>query len=489
MFKLFSLTGREAALFCFLFYFFLSCTPGESSFLEEDPNWTVIVYLGAANNLEQDLLNNIEQMKAGFNGGCNLLVLVDRGNFSSNSSVLGERFIGTRLYRVIKDSAIRLYGDETFPELQEGKESNLNSGDAEVLKKLIRYCKKNYPANHYALMIGSHGGGSRSDFSTKSVVVDSDSGNDWIYTAEFTDVLERDDSVDLLALDACYMGNLEFIYQLSHKELFHAEYFVASPAAEWSYGWNYEKIFQRINGRRHYRTEEEEFISGGKEEVYLSSRLTPLQFAGILVEEQYDYVRERKENQTLSCYTAEGVIRVKNQLDILAGLLKEERETMNSLRGTGRLLQDETLHYFNSRNVEEWVNYPFVDLYDMAKKMVASGSFPLETARQAEILASLVDEAVIYSFSGGYYSRAVRNTTGLSIFFPDGSRTYNGKRMWAYQCWYNAVYLPDYKPGTYYGKLLFCIDNAVPNNGKVENWFELLDSWFDAEGDTNYYTF
>jgi hypothetical protein len=42
-----------------------------------------------------------------------------------------------------------------------------------------------------------------------------------------------------------------------------------------------------------------------------------------------------------------------------------------------------------------------------------------------------------------------------------------------------------------YGHYLWCADGATPRNNKVENWFELLDSWFDTgngkEGGLNNY--
>jgi clostripain len=41
-----------------------------------------------------------------------------------------------------------------------------------------------------------------------------------------------------------------------------------------------------------------------------------------------------------------------------------------------------------------------------------------------------------------------------------------------------------------YGRLSWCRDGATAGNGKVENWFELLDAWFDAAGEpgTNGYS-
>lgn len=33
--------------------------------------------------------------------------------------------------------------------------------------------------------------------------------------------------------------------------------------------------------------------------------------------------------------------------------------------------------------------------------------------------------------------------------------------------------------GAPYGRWSFLADGATPDDGEVENWFELMDSWFD----------
>jgi clostripain len=79
-------------------------------------------------------------------------------------------------------------------------------------------------------------------------VVYSQSRGEWIYTHEFSDVLSIDESVDLLALDACFMGNLEFLYQICPGNgSFQADFVIASAPTEWSYGWDYESLFAKIS--------------------------------------------------------------------------------------------------------------------------------------------------------------------------------------------------------------------------------------------------
>ena len=48
--------------------------------------------------------------------------------------------------------------------------------------------------------------------------------------------------------------------------------------------------------------------------------------------------------------------------------------------------------------------------------------------------------------------------------------------MWFYQTWYNS--LEDEKT---YGRMSFCKDNAISGNNIVENYFEVLNYWFDEK--------
>jgi hypothetical protein len=50
-------------------------------------------------------------------------------------------------------------------------------------------------------------------------------------------------------------------------------------------------------------------------------------------------------------------------------------------------------------------------------------------------------------------------------------------RAWSGLSWYTP--LESYHPAGRYGRWAFLADGATAGNGKVEKWFELLDSWFD----------
>ena len=79
---------------------------------------------------------------------------------------------------------------------------------------------------------------------------------------------------------------------------------------------------------------------------------------------------------------------------------------------------------------------------------------------------------------------------GLYVVFPDGDeKTRRGQRYWTRTHWYTPLAVKG-KDG--YGLYSWCSDGAKAGNGKVENWFELMDAWFDqddAQGGSNRYDF
>ncbi|HJT79166.1 MAG TPA: alpha/beta fold hydrolase [Gemmataceae bacterium] len=63
----------------------------------------------------------------------------------------------------------------------------------------------------------------------------------------------------------------------------------------------------------------------------------------------------------------------------------------------------------------------------------------------------------------------------------DRDAAYQGKRHWKRCRWYTPP--ADRRNRKVYGRRAWCLDGAIPGNGVVENWFELLDSWYDTIND------
>ncbi len=281
------------------------------------------------------------------------------------------------------------------------------------------------------------------------------------------------------------MGSIEVAYQY-HPENggFNVDIMVASPPLLRGAGWEYDEILDRIKegGGNNGETDT---IVGDFELYYDPATMTAQQLGGIVVEEQYDSTQPGQSYQALSCYDLSYSAAVKSAVDTLALSLSDysEKTDFENIRGSGA--SPGTICYFTpTADIDdyEWVVSPFFDLYDLCERTNASASFNSLIQTNASAVMSAVDDLVVYSFAGSGFSGFTGGQNGIHIFFPDGDRTYDNGSVsgfhWKFQWWYNSRY---YNPDIYsgYGKLLWCIDAATQGNSIVENWFEMLDSWFD----------
>ncbi len=496
----------------------------EGTFTTKDRKLTIMYYGDADNDLESYILNDIAEMRTGYvdDQGVDLILIVDRiSGYSTNSTILNANFTDTRMFRISNGKAERIDGG-LYSEIGYDTTYEANMGDATTLKKFIQACKAKFPADKYALILSNHGGGSKSasivtrSFSsrasllqpgdsgvvTKDICYDTTSGDDFLYTAEITDTLTSTESVNLFGLDACLMSSVEFAYQFrTGNGGFNAQIMVASAPTETGYGWQYTNILGRVkSGGGNNGTVDT--TSGGYELYYDPATITAQQLGAIIVEEQRDSTIS-DSSQSLTCLDLSMVSSVKTAVDNLAVQLDTESEKtdMETLRGNA--LTANMLHYFDETDINEWAFYPFFDLYAFANAVESSSNFSSTIQGYASTLKSAVDSMVLYSFANSDFSGFTSGLNGVHIFFPDGDCqasadvTGNGAEwvnLWYWQDWYNAMDISGAYTGAPLGKLAWCIDGATASNGTVENWFELLDKWFDTQtigtlSNFNYYTY
>jgi len=475
-----------AILIVVFLFFNCDCNDDKSN------GWTVMIYGDGDNDLEAYLLLDIEEMMNGYveSEDLNLILLIDRiSGYSSDTSVFGNNFTDTRLYKITSGTATRIGGGSQLPDITTSSNHEMNMGDANTLQDFVRFCKSEYSNDHYALILWNHGGGvkgkskNRDGQPYKSVCWDDTSGGDYLYTAEISDVLTEDESVDLLGFDACFMGTVEVAYHFRPGNGgFNAQVMVASGPVVWGFGWNYENILSRLRDSNGDNGEIDMIVgSGVSNELYYDPHtMTTKEFAGIIVEEQYDSV-QGETSQSLSSYDLTKVDDVKDAVDDLAVDLYNENEKSDFevIRGSGS--SPETMHYFNGADSSEWNNYPNFDLYDLCSRTSLSSNFSTNIRSKASNVMTQVDEMIDYSFGGSDFSGFANGQNGIHIFFPDGDNSYLAYFYWAYQWWYNSIDTNvEYGSGFYYGKLKWCIDGATAGNNTVENWFEMLDAWFDT---------
>lgn len=217
-------------------------------------NRTVLIYIGADNNLSNIANSNIYSMNSSISNGMDndrLLVFVDR-----------------------VDAVPALLHIHNFKIDTIAKYPDMDTSDPMVLKEVIDYVIKNWKSECYGLVMWSHGTGwlptrqlhyvapnmnyvQSRDGGTAYEQVNAERGNPFAQTKTFSwenkagqvpsyscmELQDMADAIpdgvfDFIVFDACYMGNVEVAYALRNK----ADYFVSSCYEIVSYGFPYHIV-------------------------------------------------------------------------------------------------------------------------------------------------------------------------------------------------------------------------------------------------------
>ena len=179
--------------------------------------WTILAYYNGDNNLEDGILNDLDEFElaGGSTERVRIIVLVDRSPKYTDSN--GD-WADVRLFEVMPDVS----GDHLTmipatidtPALAELGE--LDTGNGETLAQFLVWGIRHYPANHYAISIGSHGAGWHG-LSTDETAGEAEGGRYTIITLpEMRQALElarqtaQVSKFDLLINDACLMSSVEY---------------------------------------------------------------------------------------------------------------------------------------------------------------------------------------------------------------------------------------------------------------------------------------
>ena len=459
----------------------------------QENQWTVLVYGAVDNDWERPFMQDLKGMLRGLDGvrGMETLLLIDRApGYSRNAKTLLSEFEDTRLFRLTDGDVQPLSGKAHFPGITENTGVEMDLSDASTLRDFIRYGKEHYPAKHYAIWFVSHGEGPYS-------CPDETDGGD-LFTAEISDVLKESDSVDILGFDACLMASAENAYQWRKRPgEFGADLFIA--AAPVSSSWPYEELFLGLQSDRS--------DTDASAAADSHTALSPTAFANYIVGTLRTQITEGKSGdrgleldlQSWGAFSTAGTEVAKIDLDRLAKQLwldDAKGETL-ALRGSG--LEAETFVYVWPEPEAE-LYMPFVDWVHICERIAASDDFSKDARRLAKVAATSARKVVTASFGMAHYKGFTEGAHGLYLVFPEGdSITEEGASYWSQMPWYSPLSTeraeatnPTDSPS--YGSYAWCIDGAVPGNQEVDNWFELMDAWFDTEsmtlpGGVNRYSF
>jgi clostripain len=272
-----------------------------------------------------------------------------------------------------------------------------------------------------------------------------------ICAVDLTKHLDENCSVDFLDLDLCYMGCVEFLYQIRKGNGgFSSHYVTASAPEVWGMGQNYSNIYK-------------EFIPD----------ITPEKLARLVLKLQDEYTQYSgdwhplKSKQSFIACDLSKISNVKQKFDKFCNVLKDKKELAESVRASRGVTQDDITHYFSSNDPlywrQNWKQCPYFDLYDFVFQI---GEKDDELKEVASEVCEAIDELILDSFGRESYSRFQPGKMGLSFFYPDFS-IYGCS--WDYMIW-NKVSSSE---NECYGNLSWSKDNA-----DAGNWLTLLESWY-----------
>lgn len=442
--------------------------------------WTFLVYGAADNNADGPILAFLDDLRTALDDdpGMELVLFIDRHEkYSDDDKFLGANFTGGRLFRIRKDFAERIDPGDDFPALAGDGDPEIDSADAVTLGGFLEFGKKRFPAKRYGLLIYSHADG-------RGMCPDEESGHEmWI--PELPATVGANLKVDFLGLELCNMSGIEIAYQWRPGNGgFSADVLLAIPNAGPPLDW--DRAFARIRSPGHATQAPAPHLD--------PNTMTAAELGRLVIEEG---ARGRKASAERNAEMAQNVryesaaccdlalaAEVKGKIDALAVLLARPgaKETFEDVRGPSEA--GKTVD-FSGGNLEQT---PYFDLFHLCDRAAFSDKLPPEARAAARAAADTVDRFVLASFGmDGLESEGFEDgRSGVFIVFPDGDVEAGvpglGKKpLWSRFRWYSP--LEKKTRADPYGRWAFLADGATPANGVVENWFELLDSWFDPDPD------
>ena len=354
----------------------------------EAKNWTVMVYMDADNNLEDFAIQNFLQMSSvGSDDNVSIVVQMDR--IAGYNTSYGD-WTGAMRFYVYKDMT-------PTPENATMNLGEVNMGDPQTLADFIVWAVKNYPAEHYILILWDHGGGWRNEVKEpiKGVCWD-DTDNDHLTLPELEKALADAEAqtgvkLDVVGFDACLMGMIEVLHQIRD----HASIAIASEEVELAPGWPYEAILSDLTS---------------------NPAMTPEELAVDVVDKYYTYYNDWFSEFTITAVNLSKVGNLTASIDKFASDLIASIPGNESVIAGARLSSEEFcwgFDYFGS-----------IDLYSFAELIYSNLNLD-----SAKAVMEAVNDAVVAEAHGFGHP----NAHGIAIYYPKAwyDKTYEEETSFA----------------------------------------------------------
>lgn len=217
------------SLFTFILSFILLSTLTGTVFAAPPAKWTVMVYISGDNNLEPFVVSDIETELAptGSTKDVQVVTLADRIPGYDTS---GGDWTGTLLFHVTK-------GMTATPNNATEDWGEKDMGDPQTLIDFVTWTKRNYPANHYALIFWGHGWNWR-----PGVVMRDDTNNDTLDYPEEKAAIPSLGFIDVVGYDGCNMSSIEIF------NFWHGHATAVTGSQEWvgAEGLQYDLVLAQL---------------------------------------------------------------------------------------------------------------------------------------------------------------------------------------------------------------------------------------------------
>ncbi|MBI1334576.1 MAG: Ig-like domain-containing protein [Armatimonadetes bacterium] len=195
--------------------------------------WTILVYMNAANDLQQYSVLNMNQIeKVASNPDVRFVVQWKQ----YPAQFTGGTFNGTRRYLAASD-----FSNNINSTLLQDMGTTVDMGSAQTLHDFITWGKANFPADHYCLIIWNHGNGWRRSLGnldlTRAVSYDDEMGTS-IQIWELSQALGSE-HFDIISWDASLMQMAEIAYEIKDN----TDYVVGSEESPPAEGLPYDLVF------------------------------------------------------------------------------------------------------------------------------------------------------------------------------------------------------------------------------------------------------
>lgn len=229
--------------------------------MPEEKEWTVLVFHAGDNNLSEEMLFSLKEMKlAGANPQVNVISLFDPNEpgVPTQRFVLNAHADNPPEGLLVNDLRPDASGFPPFA-------GELNAGDPQVIADFIRAGIKLFPARHYMVVLSGHGptgidsGFLLTDEHPFKVDAPDRPRQDALTLAELMDVFVKLKSdlaregfaegqpgvkakIDILGTDSCLTNSAEVCLQLSE----HVDFFVGPQGFEPNLGWPYRQVLAQL---------------------------------------------------------------------------------------------------------------------------------------------------------------------------------------------------------------------------------------------------